>query len=75
MRFAGAFLFPASAFAETFTLPSPDAFAARKSRWGLSIGAQIKRTRDLDFISEVEKRRLWINYTRQGYREGRPHST
>lgn len=72
MRFATAFLFPASAFADTFTLPSLDAFAARKAQWGLSIGAQIKRARDLDFISEAEERRLWINYTRRGYREREP---
>lgn len=71
-RFASAFLLPLDAFGEEISAVSLDAFAAMKTRWNTSIAMMIRRARDANFISEVTERRLWINYSRRGWRGNEP---
>jgi Zn-dependent peptidase ImmA (M78 family) len=72
-RFAGAFLLPADTFAEDVFAVSLDAFRAIKPQWKTSIAVMIKRVRDLDMISDEAERRLWINYSRRGWRKHEPY--
>lgn len=64
-RFAGAFLFPAQAFASECTSLSLDSFRVLKERWKVSIRMMIKRAAQLGFISETVERRLYVNATRR----------
>jgi Zn-dependent peptidase ImmA (M78 family)/DNA-binding XRE family transcriptional regulator len=70
--FAGAFLLPAPTFAEDFYVPTLDSIRRLKSRWKVSIGAMIKRARQLELMTDEQERRLWINYSRRGWRTGEP---
>lgn len=71
-RFAAAFLLPMSAFAEDFFSASLDALRAIKPKWRVSIAMMIMRARQGDLISEEHERRLWINYSRRGWRGVEP---
>ncbi len=71
-RFAAAFLVPMATFAEEFFSASLDALRAMKPRWRVSIAMMIKRARDGDLISEQHETRLWINYSRRGWRRAEP---
>lgn len=71
-RFAGAFLLPASSFGQEYTGAGLDSLLNLKARWRVSIGMMIRRARDLQFISQEEERRLWINYSRRGWRTREP---
>lgn len=70
-RFAGAFLLPYSTFTRDFTI-SLDAFRVMKSRWKVSIALMIKRASDLRLLSETAQTRMWMNYTRRGWRRWEP---
>lgn len=71
-RFAGAFLFPESAFSrEALTLSLPS-FQTLKRRWVVSIGVMIKRAAHLGYVSEMEEQRLWRYYSSRGYRRREP---
>lgn len=70
--FAGSFLLPASTFADDFFVPTLDAIRALKSKWLVSVGAMIKRARQLGLIGGEQERRLWINYSRRGWRAKEP---
>lgn len=72
-RFAGAFLLPAESFAEDVFAVSLDAFRTIKPQWRTSIAMMIKRVRHLDLISDETERRLWINYSRRGWRRQEPY--
>ncbi|WP_439495144.1 XRE family transcriptional regulator [Bosea sp. (in: a-proteobacteria)] len=67
-RFAGAFLFPESAFRFEVRAPTLDYFCSLKRRWGMSIGAMIYRAHDLGLIGDEERSVLYRNMTRRGWR-------
>lgn len=71
-RFASAFLLPAETFAKKLVTPSLSAFLKLKEETNLSIGMMIKRAQDLSFVDEYEAKRLFINYSRRGWRKGEP---
>lgn len=71
-RLACALLLPAKEFTDELYAPSLDGFVALKERWGVSVGAMIMRAQALDLLDEDEVRRMWINYTRRGWRDGEP---
>lgn len=71
-RIAARLLLPAEEFAQELYAPSLDGFLALKERWGASVGAMIMRCRELEIIDDEEKRRMWINYNRRGWRSGEP---
>ncbi|MEO1041070.1 MAG: XRE family transcriptional regulator [Pseudomonadota bacterium] len=72
-KLASALLLPERDFLDELYAPSLDAFVSMKSRWKASVGAMIMRAHQLDIISDDYKTRLWMNYTRRGYkRNGEP---
>lgn len=71
-RFAAAFLLPMAAFGEDFFSASLDALRSIKSKWRVSIAMMIMRARYSGLISEEHERRLWINYSRRGWRRNEP---
>ena len=71
-RFSGAFLLPERSFSRDIHSLSLDTFRALKSKWRVSIGAMIKRAAQLNLISEEQERRLWIGYSRRGWRRHEP---
>ncbi len=71
-RFAGAFLLPASSFANDFYAANLDAFSALKPKWKASVAMMIYRSADLGFVSKEQTRRLWINRTRRGWKFREP---
>ena len=70
--FAGAFLLPAIAYSMDLWSISIDAFRSLKPRWNVSIGMQIMRCYQLGLIDEDQKKRLWINLSRRGWRKNEP---
>jgi Zn-dependent peptidase ImmA (M78 family)/DNA-binding XRE family transcriptional regulator len=70
--FADAFLLPESTFISQVRHPSLDLFRSMKSRWRVSIGAMIMRSRSLGLIDEEQYRRLWIAYSKRGWKHGEP---
>lgn len=73
MLFAGAFLLPASSFAVTSDKATLEHLADIKQRWGVSIGAMIKRMSALNLISENHERNLWKYYSYRQWRGNEPH--
>lgn len=71
-RFAGAFLFPARAFADEMCIPSLDHFRTLKAKWHISIAAMIMRAAQLSLVSEVHERRLWLNLARRKWKTKEP---
>jgi Zn-dependent peptidase ImmA (M78 family)/DNA-binding XRE family transcriptional regulator len=73
-HFAGAFLLPADAFAKDIerTGTKLDSFWSLKHKWKVSIGTMIMRCRQLDMISEQQASRLWILYSKRGWRKKEP---
>ena len=71
-RFAGAFLLPAAPFADDFFVASLDTLQEMKPRWKVSIGAMMMRAKQLDLMPEQTSRRMWINYSRRGWRRSEP---
>lgn len=71
-RFASALLLPASSFLRDLWAPSLDAFLSLKQRWRVSSGVMIKRCQELEIMDDDETKRMWINYTRRGYRKKEP---
>jgi Zn-dependent peptidase ImmA (M78 family) len=71
-RFAGAFLLPQASFCEELFAASLDAMLAMKPRWRTSIAMMIMRARQTHLISEAVEKRLWINYSRRGWRGSEP---
>ena len=70
--FAGALLLPADQFSQELWAPTLDAMLALKERWGASVGVMIKRCENLGLIDRDGAQRLWINYTRRGWRKQEP---
>ncbi len=73
MQFAGAFLLPASSFAITSDRATLEHLSDVKPRWGVSIGAMIKRLASLNLISENHERNLWKYYSYRMWRGNEPH--
>jgi Zn-dependent peptidase ImmA (M78 family)/DNA-binding XRE family transcriptional regulator len=71
-KFSSAFLLPAETFTADFGYPSLDTFRVIKERWKVSIRAMIMRCYDLGIIDEKQKTRLFITYTRKGWRKKEP---
>lgn len=71
-RFAGAFLLPRVPFCEELFAASLDAMLAIKARWRVSIAMMIMRARQTRLIGEETEKRLWINYSRRGWRRAEP---
>lgn len=71
-RFGSALLLPETQFTRDLWTPSLDAFISLKERYRVSVGMMIKRSHELGLIDADEARRMWINYTRRGYRKKEP---
>jgi Zn-dependent peptidase ImmA (M78 family) len=71
-RFSGAFLLPESSFTRDLHTVSLDSLRALKAKWRVSVGVMIKRVGQLGLISEEAERRLWLNYSRRGWRKREP---
>lgn len=71
-RFAGAFLFPQKSFAAHAYGVTLDGYRSLKEKWKVSIALMIRRAADLGFISDEHQRRLWVSYTRRGWRGNEP---
>ena len=70
--FAGEFLLPGDAFAQDMGVVSLDALKSLKRRWRVSIGAMLHRLSDLGWVSAEQSTRLWVNYSRRGWRRQEP---
>ena len=70
--FAGAFLLPAESFAAEVWSPSLNSFLTLKERWKVSVGAMVKRCRNLGMIGEEYEQRLWKHYGARGWRKAEP---
>lgn len=70
--FAAAFLMPAEGYAADIIYPDLQTLLALKKKWKVSIAAQILRCRQLGFLSEKEKKRLFIILSRKGWRRQEP---
>ena len=72
-KFAGELLTPEEAIREELTTPvTLSSLAELKARWGVSIAALIQRAFDLNIISVDQKKYLWKQITRQGWRVSEP---
>lgn len=71
-RFAGAFLFPGSSFADELYATNLDVFRGLKLKWKVSIGMMIKRAANMEIISPEQESLLWRNYARRGWKSGEP---
>jgi Zn-dependent peptidase ImmA (M78 family)/transcriptional regulator with XRE-family HTH domain len=69
--FASAFLLPAGSFARDF-VPSLDVLRDLKKKWYVSIGAMVRRGRQLNLITEVQERNLWRQIGRRKWRTREP---
>ena len=71
-RFAGAFMLPALAFSNDFSVANLDAFRALKPKWKVSVAMMVYRSIELGLVEKEQARRLWINRTRRGWRLKEP---
>jgi Zn-dependent peptidase ImmA (M78 family) len=70
--FASFMLLPEQDFLDELYAPTLDGFLSLKERWGVSVGAMIMRSAALGLIDDFAVRRMWMNYTRRGWRKGEP---
>ena len=70
--FAGCMLMPERDFVHELYAPTLDAMLSMKERWGTSVAAMIMRCKNLDLLNDDGAKRLWINYSRRGWRKGEP---
>ena len=71
-HFAGALLFPAAEFVEAaypFTLAT---FRRLKMKWGVSIGAMAMRAKQLERVSDLRARKMFITMSKRGWRTREP---
>jgi len=71
-QLAGMLLLPDKEFLDELYAPSLDAFLSLKERWGVSVGAMIMKCKKLGIIDEKQTSRMFINYTRRGWRKSEP---
>jgi Zn-dependent peptidase ImmA (M78 family)/transcriptional regulator with XRE-family HTH domain len=67
-RFAGALLFPRSAFLTEVGVVSLDYFSSLKKRWGMSIAAMVSRAFDLGLIDPDTRGIMFQNMSRRHWR-------
>lgn len=72
-RFAAAFLLPLAPFGDDFFAANLDTLVALKPKWKVSIATMIVRAQKAGFFSEDTGRKLWINYSRHGWRRSEPY--
>ncbi len=70
--FANAFLLPSTSFIPEVRKPSLDVFRALKAKWRVSIGAMIMRCKNLHLLDAEQYTRLWIAYSKRGWKHGEP---
>ncbi len=70
--FASFLLLPERDFLDELFSPTLDGFLSLKERWGVSVAAMIMRSGSLGLLDEAATRRMWMNYTRRGWRKGEP---
>jgi Zn-dependent peptidase ImmA (M78 family)/DNA-binding XRE family transcriptional regulator len=70
--FADAFLLPEATFSPQVRTPSLDLFRALKPKWRVSIGAMIMRCHALGILNQDQYTRLWIAYSKRGWKHGEP---
>jgi len=71
-RFASAFLLPRDPFRDELFAASLDAMLAMKPRWRVSVAAMIMRAYQTHMINDAIEKRLWINYSRRGWKRAEP---
>jgi len=70
--FASYMLLPETDFLDELYSPTLDGMLSMKERWGVSVGAMIMRCKSLDLLDDASVKRMWMNYTRRGWRKGEP---
>ena len=70
--FAGAFMLPASTFTKDFYYPSLEVFRTLKEKWKMSIASMIVRSKNLNILDDTQTQRMWVNYSRKGWRGNEP---
>ncbi|EED31546.1 conserved domain protein [gamma proteobacterium NOR5-3] len=70
--FASCLLLPAQDFADELFAPTLDAFMTMKERWRVSIAAMIMRCKALEILDKDQASRMFIAYSRRGWRNGEP---
>ena len=70
--FASLMLLPERDFLDELYAPTLDGLLSLKERWRVSVAAMIMRCASLDLIDEFTAKRMWMNYTRRGWRKGEP---
>jgi Zn-dependent peptidase ImmA (M78 family) len=71
-RFGAAFLLPEKPFLDDLYSVSLESFRLLKAKWKVSIGMMIRRVQDLGVVDEAAAQRLWMNYSRRGWRLREP---
>lgn len=71
--FAGVILLPEPDFLDELYAPTLDSMLSLKERWGVSVAAMIMRCKNLEVFNDDSARRMWINYSRRGWRKGEPY--
>jgi Zn-dependent peptidase ImmA (M78 family)/DNA-binding XRE family transcriptional regulator len=70
--FASFMLLPERDFIDELYAPTLDGFLSLKERWGVSVGAMMMRCAAMELIDDFAAKRMWMNYTRRGWRKGEP---
>ena len=65
-------LLPEADFVDELYAPTLDGLLGMKERWGASVAAMIIRCKSLELLDDNDAKRMWINYTRRGWRKGEP---
>jgi Zn-dependent peptidase ImmA (M78 family)/DNA-binding XRE family transcriptional regulator len=71
--FASHMLLPEKDFLNELYAPTLDGMLSLKERWGVSVAAMIMRCKSLDLLDDDSAGRMWMNYTRRGWRNGEPY--
>lgn len=71
-RFSSAFLFPRASFVAEVFIVRLESLQAIKCKWKTSIAMMVKRSHDLDLISDEQSARLWRSLARRGWRTIEP---
>jgi Zn-dependent peptidase ImmA (M78 family)/transcriptional regulator with XRE-family HTH domain len=71
-RFGAALLLPEKPFLDDLYSVSLESFRLLKAKWKVSIGMMIRRVQDLGIVDETAAQRLWMNYSRRGWRLREP---
>jgi Zn-dependent peptidase ImmA (M78 family) len=71
-QFASFMLLPERQFLDELYAPTLDGMLSLKERWGVSVAAMIMRCHSLELFDDDDAKRMWMNYTRRGWRKGEP---